>query len=201
VFRVLLGLPVWQPRFDIYISLIDGTPDREPPAAIAAQLAVGNCFTIGTHELTLIGAEVVLKLTARAVEEETFFDRLAEMGILPEISARDSGKPLVFSGRQLASAALRSMHSMSIVNEWQAPHFCGYAATPWWRVPSEDGIVVCGLFWDVLLIDYGAVKSHNGAILDDRGWDCDYIMLTIGDLETILCGSRLGRNQCYRLLF
>jgi hypothetical protein len=137
------------------------------------------------HELAMMGAEVVLKLTTPSVEEGPFFNRLAETGILPQISARDSGRPLVFSGWQLAFAALGSMHSVSIVNEWQAPYFCGYAATPWWRVHGEDGIVVYGLCRDVLLIDYGAVKSHDSAILDDRGWDGDYIMRAIGDIETI----------------
>jgi hypothetical protein len=136
-------------------------------------------------ELALDGCEVVLKLTVPSVEEQLFFRALSELGMLPEAPARESGKPLVYSGRQIAAAALRSMHDMAVVNEWEAPYFCGYVATPWWRVPGENGIVAAGVFWDVLLIDYGAVGSHDLSILDERGWDGDYNMRTIGHLETM----------------
>jgi hypothetical protein len=119
------------------------------------------------------------------VEKRAFFQALGELGMLPEKSARDSGKPLVYSGRQIVAAALRSMHDMAIVNEWDAPHFCGYASAPWWQVPGESGIVAAGLFWDVLLIDYAAVTSNDLSVLDNRGWDGDYNMRTIGHLETM----------------
>jgi hypothetical protein len=146
-------------------------------------------FSEGTvlrmHDLAAKGVEVILKLTAPSVEEPQFFKTLAEMQLLPSAAARRSGTPIVLSGRQMAFAALRSMHHMSVVNEWQAPYFCGYATTPWWRV-GEEGAVVCGLLpWDILLLDYAAVKSHDTTLLNDRGWDGDYIMRTIGDLETI----------------
>jgi hypothetical protein len=136
-------------------------------------------------ELAAGGCEVVLKLSVPTVEKRAFFQALGELGMLPEKSARDSGKPLVYSGRQIAAAALRSMHDMAIVNEWDAPHFCGYASAPWWQVPGESGIVAAGLFWDVLLIDYAAVTSNDLSVLDNRGWDGDYNMRTIGHLETM----------------
>jgi hypothetical protein len=138
------------------------------------------------HDLALSGAEVVMKLTVPQADKTAFFKTLTHMNLLPESSARDTGKSLIFSGRQLASATIRSMHSMSIVNEWRASYFCGYASTPWWRVPvREEGIVACGLRWDVLLLDYAAVNSHDSSILDERGWDGDYIMRTFGHLETM----------------
>jgi hypothetical protein len=136
------------------------------------------------HELAANGVEVVFKLTVPTAETKTLFRTFAEMGLLPAESARDTGIPLVFSGRQLSAALLRSMHQMSAVNEWEAPHFCGYWSTPWWSVPNEEGIVAFGSFWDVLLIDYAAVKQHESSILDERGWDGDYIMKTVGDLHT-----------------
>jgi hypothetical protein len=137
------------------------------------------------NDLAMTGAEAVFKLTMPIVDKELFFETLAERAMLPAISARDSGMPIAFSPRQLASAALASSHHMSIVNEWQAPYFCGYAATPWWSVPGEEGIVVHGLSWDIFLLDYAAVSSHDGSILDDRGWDGDYIMRTVGGLKSI----------------
>jgi len=137
------------------------------------------------HELAARGVQAILKLTVPIVEENSFFNSLSEMQLLPPTAARLSGTPLVLSGRQMTSAALRSMHQMAVVNEWDAPHFCGYAAMPWWRVAGEDGIVACGLVWDILLMDYASIKTHDASLLDDRGWDGDYIMRTVGDLETI----------------
>ncbi len=135
------------------------------------------------HELAASGVEAVFKLTVPTAETKTFFRTLAEMSLLPEKSARDTGSPLVYSGRQLAAATLRAMHQMSAVNEWEASHFCGYASTPWWSVPNEEGIVAFGGFWDILLIDYAAVKIYDSTILDDRGWDGDYILKTVGDFR------------------
>ena len=75
---------------------------------------------------------------------------------------------------------------MTIVNEWDTPYFCGYAASPWWRVDGvDDGIMICGLGWNPLLIDYGAVPEHDTSLIDARGLDGDYDMRTIGHLKTI----------------
>jgi len=137
------------------------------------------------HELALGSVDVVMKLTVPLTQKEDFFASLKQVNVLPMTSARDTGKPIICSGRQLASAAIRSMHSMSAVNEWQAPYFCGYASTPWWRVEDcENAIITCGVRWDVLLLDYAAVNSQESSLLEERGWDGDYIMRTFGDLES-----------------
>ena len=41
-----------------------------------------------------------------------------------------------------------------------------------------------GNFWDLFVIDYAAV-DHDGSSLDARGFDGDYIMRTIGNLDSI----------------
>jgi hypothetical protein len=137
------------------------------------------------HELASAGIQVIFKLPAPTSDTDLFFNTLAQMNMLPSSSARDSGIPLAYSARQIVSAALASAHTMFLANEWEASYFCGYAATPWWRVPKEDGMVVGGLYWDALLIDYAAVGEHNSSLLDDRGSDGDYVMRTVGNLETI----------------
>jgi hypothetical protein len=73
---------------------------------------------------------------------------------------------------------------MTIVNEWDASYFCGYAATPWWRV-NDGGIIICGMGWNPLLIDYAAVLEHDISLIETRGLDGDYDMRTIGHLKTI----------------
>jgi hypothetical protein len=137
------------------------------------------------HRLALLGAQAVLTNSQPRIAEESFFKHLDEMGLLPFANPRDTGTPLVYAARQLVSAALRAMHSMTIVNEWDAPYFCGYAATPWWRVPGEDGIVICGMCWNPILIDYAAVLDHNSSLLEDRGLDGDYDMRTIGGFKAV----------------
>jgi hypothetical protein len=138
------------------------------------------------NELATSGAQAVLINPQPRIVEEPFFAALKEMGILPNADCRDTGAPLVYQPRQLVSAALRSLHSMTIVNEWDTPYFCGYAASPWWRVDGvDDGILICGLGWNPLLIDYGAVPEHDTSLIDARGLDGDYDMRTIGHLKTI----------------
>jgi hypothetical protein len=135
-------------------------------------------------QLATAGAQAVMINVQPRIAEEAFFANLEAMGLSPRTDSRDTGTPLVYSSRQLVSAALRSFHSMTVVNEWEAPYFCGYAATPWWRV-DEDGIIICGMGWNPLLIDYAAVSEHDVSLIETRGLDGDYDMRTIGHLKTI----------------
>ena len=134
--------------------------------------------------LAKAGAQAVMINVQPRIAEDAFFAALEMMGIAPQANCRDAGTPLVYSPRQLVAAALKSFHSMTVVNEWDAPYFCGYAATPWWRV-DDDGIIICGMGWNPLLIDYGAVPEHDVTLIDTRGLDGDYDMRTIGHLKTI----------------
>jgi hypothetical protein len=135
------------------------------------------------HEVALDGAQVILSLTGPLTRTDQFFKTLSEMGLLPARSARDTGIPIVLPPRQLVASAMRTMHGMFRVNEWEAPYFCRYAAMPWWRVPGELGAVVNGPCWNLFLADYSAAR-HDGAVLDTRGFDGDYNKRAIGDLET-----------------
>lgn len=137
------------------------------------------------HDLAVQGAEAVLRLTVPTTEEGRFFATMQEQGLLPATARSDARAPLIISTRQLASIAMQSMHRMASVNEWDRPDFCGYAAAPFWRVPGEEGMVCFGLNWDVFLIDYNAVERHDSSILDDRGFDGDYNLRTIGTMNKI----------------
>ncbi|MGH6742705.1 MAG: hypothetical protein ACREDY_27350, partial [Bradyrhizobium sp.] len=136
------------------------------------------------HRAALDGAQAVLTFVSHLTRTDKFFQALAEMGLRPEKSARDTGVPIVLPPRNVAALAIRAMHGLSRGNEWDWQNFCGYASTPWWQVPGEEGIVACGMRWDLMLVDYAAIP-HDGAILDQRGFDGDYIMRTIGGLDTI----------------
>lgn len=140
-----------------------------------------NGMVIRLHQLALAGKEIVLKLTSPSVKTEQWFDSLARLGLVPAASARDTGLPLAFSSRQLVTAQLLSMHGEFLIHEWEAPYFGGFASTPWWRVPGGEGLVVCGLVWDVWLLDYAAIPHHDISIFDDRGTDGDYFMRNASD--------------------
>jgi hypothetical protein len=137
------------------------------------------------HELAMAGVQAVLKLVTPQVDQDLFFNELRRRNLLPKVSARESGRPLSYPPRQLVSVSLRSMHSMLVVNEWDAPYFCGYAAAPWWRVPGEDGIVSFGMQWDLILADYESVLSYDPATQYERGLDGDYNLRNVGHLKTI----------------
>jgi hypothetical protein len=136
------------------------------------------------HEVAVDGAEVVLSLVTPLTRTDLFLKALSELGLRPQISARDTGIPIVASARQIVSLAMRAMHGSSRIQEWEAPYFSRFASTPWWAVPSTDGGVMDGNFWDLFLVDYAAVR-HDGSALDNRGFDGDYIGRTISNLETI----------------
>jgi hypothetical protein len=136
------------------------------------------------HQLALEGADAVLSLVTPLTRTELFIKTLSELGLRPRKSARDTGIPITITPRQIAALAMRAMHGLSRINEWEAPYFWRYAATPWWRVSGGQGGVMNGNFWDLLMVDYSAVR-HDSSLLDERGWDGDYIMRTIGNLETI----------------
>jgi hypothetical protein len=138
------------------------------------------------NKIAASGAQAVLIHVQPRIDEKPFFALLEQNGILPRDNCKDSGQPLVCSARALVAAALQSLHSMTIVNEWTAPYFDGTSASPWWRVDdTAGGMVICGMGWNPLLIDYAAVPEHDVLLIDTRGLDGDYDMRTIGHLKTI----------------
>ena len=136
------------------------------------------------HDVAVEGAAVVLSLVTPLTRTDLFLRTLAELGLKPQISARDTGTPIIFSSRQVVTLAMRAMHDSTRIQEWAASHFSRYASTPWWRVGGTEGAVMDGTFWDLFLVDYGVVP-HDGSTLNARGFDGDYIMRTIGNLENI----------------
>jgi len=130
------------------------------------------------------GVQAVMKLVVPLAKSDAFFATLARLDMLPRQSARDSGQPLTCTARQLARVSIAAMHGNFAINEWDAPFFCGYASTPWWRVAGNGAVLTFGLRWDILLVDYAAVP-HDASILNRRGFDGDYIMSMVGNLQTI----------------
>ena len=72
-------------------------------------------------ELAQQGVEVVINNAMTSVEDGWFLSLLAVSGL----AARDSDvAPIAIAPRQLVGVAIRAMHSMWLVFEWPAPHYC-----------------------------------------------------------------------------
>lgn len=111
--------------------------------------------------------------------DDTQFSRLL---VQSGLAHRDSDiAPIAISPRQLVGIAVRSMHSMWQVFEWEAPYFWGLSGGAWWRVDGDRGMVLFGLGTEMTMCDYAAVRHHDSSILDDRGTDGDYTIRHVGN--------------------
>ena len=160
-------------------------------------------FSDGTiariYQVALERAEAVLSLVTPLTKTSLFFKMLAQMGLLSERSARDTGIPIVLSTAQVAALAMNAMHWGSCASmNGKLRIFVGTPRPPGGRFPENQGGVMNGLFWNLLMVDYAAVQ-HDSSILDARGFDGDYTMHTIGNLETIYFVRDLGRIVCRQL--
>jgi hypothetical protein len=131
------------------------------------------------------GTELVL-CTALRLGEEPLFDNLTAQNLIPVASRAATGKPLMISGRQMVAAALPGLHSETLTYEWDAPYF--FARRPsaiWWRVGQGEGLLVHGLNWMPLLLDFGAVATHDDSSLETWTLDGDYVYKNIGASRAI----------------
>jgi hypothetical protein len=126
------------------------------------------------QELAIQGVEVVLAAALR-FGEEPFLGHLHAGGLL-----NGKGGPLVISGRQMASAAVRGFHPETLSYEWDSPYLIDNPPAAWWSVPEDEGIVLHCLSWAPLLLDYGAVQKHDTTMLDTWTIDGDYIFKNVG---------------------
>jgi hypothetical protein len=126
------------------------------------------------QDLARTGIRLVLAVALR-FGEEPFLGQLKNQRLIPAQSRRETGEPLVISGRQMAKAAINGLHRETIAYGWDQPYFVIVPAAAWWQVPGEDGIVIHSLSWAPLLIDYAAVASHDTSTFDNWTLDGDYI--------------------------
>ena len=146
-----------------------------------------SIFSDGTirrlQELAKEGVQLAL-VPALRFAEEPFFENLEQLGIAPH---RKGGvaEPITLSSRQLAHAALNSLHSETMTYEWDAPYFFGTPSAVWWRVPGQDGIVVHSFSWAALLMDFTAVPMHDTSTFDGWTIDGDYVHRNLGDIQKI----------------
>lgn len=131
------------------------------------------------------GVELVLCAALR-LAEEPFFAGLEAQGIALGASCVASGMPLAISGRQMINAAINGFHSETLTYEWDARYFRARRPSGiWWRVPGERGVLLHGLNWMPLLLDFGAVDKHDVSGLQKWTLDGDYVYQNIGTSDAV----------------
>jgi hypothetical protein len=132
------------------------------------------------HQLAENGVQLVLTAALR-FGEEPFLGSLERMGLVRvNQKHQESGTPLSITGRQMVTAAINGFHPETLSYEWGSPYVVEGHPVPaipavWWRVPSEDGLIVHSMSWAPLLLDFGAVEQHDSSTLDTWTIDGDYI--------------------------
>lgn len=129
------------------------------------------------------GKKLVLAPACLRLAEEPFFRELMAMGALSQRSRKSSGEPIIATGAQLAEASIRSLHSASRINEWDAPYLPVSRGAPcvFFRASGNEGFLIHCLSWAPLLIDYAAFAEHDTSCLENWTIDGDYVFKNLGD--------------------
>ena len=86
-----------------------------------------------------------------------------------------NGKPLAISARKLMNLALKNLHSETLRYEFEAAYFADSPISVYWWVSPGKGMVIHSFSWAPLVVDYGALTSHDTKTFDKWTLDGDYI--------------------------
>jgi hypothetical protein len=144
-----------------------------------AILAYPDCvFSDGTvarmQELARQGKALVV-CPALRFGEEPLLEDLRRRGLLSHESRRDTGLPLVLPARDLTRAAINSLHAETLSYEWDASSFGLTLSAVWWRVPNEEGMLLHGLNWSPLLLDFASFAALDTSTLESWSIDGDFL--------------------------
>ena len=145
-------------------------------------LSEGTVRNLQNHAMQ--GIELVW-VAALRFAQEPFIAHLKSFGLVPKEAPRQTGVPLIISGAEMVLAGVNSLHSETLCYEWDASYFPHLPSAVWWRVPGENGMLVYSLSWAPLLLDTGAIKSHDTSSLESWSIDGDYVFKNLGDAPRI----------------
>jgi hypothetical protein len=125
------------------------------------------------------GIELVW-VAALRFAEEPFLAHLKSWGLVPKEARRQTSAPLVISGADMVLAGINSLHTETLAYEWDASCFPYIPSAVWWRIPGENGMLVYSFSWAPLLLDTGAIESHDTTALESWTIDGDYAFKNLG---------------------
>ena len=135
---------------------------------VTPDLILSDGSVAAMERLVEQGKKVVLCVAIRFCQE-TMLPALEQDGFLK------AGQPLSISSRALISLALRNLHSETLRYEFDAPYFADSPISVYWWQTSGRGMIIHSFSWAPLVVDYGALKSHDTSTFEEWTLDGDYI--------------------------
>jgi hypothetical protein len=120
-----------------------------------------NGLCVALQRWAAEGQELVLFASLRHVQESVL-EELAARGLLPR-DARPSltCTPLILPPRILADISVRHLHPEVSVYNFEDSRFPVAPAHVYAQVPDDRGIILHTFHGQQILMDFGAIKSHN----------------------------------------
>lgn len=142
--------------------------DRAYGVYVTPDLILSDGSVLAMERLAEQGKKVVLCVAIR-FEQETMLRELMDGGFLK------NGRPLNIPARHLMSLALNNLHSETLRYEFDAAYFADSPISVYWWVSPGKGMIIHSFSWAPLVVDYGALTSHDTKTFDNWTLDGDYI--------------------------
>lgn len=112
------------------------------------------------------GAQAVLTAALR-------FSEPALRQALQDRGWHEGQVPLSLTARELAAIGMQALHPETQSYEWGRPGFSAFPSACWRR--TEDGMICASMSWAPILMDYGAITTHDTHALVHWSMDGDYV--------------------------
>lgn len=175
--------------------------------AEAAAAAEGYCIYLCPDCLISDGSFLRLETLARAGKEAVMTTglRLVTETVYEELRVGNRlapGRPLVFTGRELAGFGLRHLHPEVQRYYWDHPHFTLHPQLCIWPVPGEEGVVIRAFHLHPIMVsmkgvgDLGTldISTIDGDFLGNHVTDWDRIHVET-DSDNFLIFSLTGAQE------
>ena len=163
-------------------------PDSKVPPCIhmgiGHKLATNLCFQDKAYGIALTPDLVISDGTFRTVEQHALMGkqivfcaalRFSEEAVMQGFKQNSLSENTVLTGKKLVEIGMQSLHSETLRYDFDSPCFAANAPACYWRVPSDDGMVLHSMSWCPLLLDYSILKDHSTKTLDEWTLDGDYV--------------------------
>jgi len=159
--------------------------DRACFVALTPDLVISEGSIERVQNLAAHGYNMVL-VAALRFAEEPFLGELEKRGFWkPHGRPSENGTPLIISGRELTSMAMKSFHSETANYDWDNPYSSILLPLSLWRVNGDEGMILHSFSWAPFLLDYSIVTNHDDSAFNEWTFDGDYIYRNFAETSRI----------------
>jgi hypothetical protein len=149
--------------------------DRAYFVALTPDLVISEGSIERIQNLAVQGYNMVL-VAALRFAEEPFLGELEKRGFWnPHGRPSENGEPLILSGRELTSMAMKSFHSETENYNWDNPYSSILLPLSIWRVNGDEGMILHSFSWAPFLLDYSIITKHDDSAFNEWTFDGDYV--------------------------